>query len=66
MRDNWGHTCGPERHVCTQLSTVDGSDMSSQMDIHTCTNACTHSHQAVGQKGFTGTCTLGHTGVHML
>ena len=40
---------GPYRyiHVSTQLCKVGDADVVSHVDIHTCTDACTHSNQGV-------------------
>ena len=34
----------------TQLCTEGGADMGSQVDMGTCTDACTHSKQGVGPE----------------
>ena len=52
--------------VCTHLFKRGGTDMGSQVDMYTCTDACTHSNQNFGIRGrVTGACIQGNTGLHM-
>ena len=45
----WHMHAGPDRgaHLCTQLCIGGGAYMNSHVDMHTCTDACTHSNQGV-------------------
>ena len=67
-KGDWDVHTGPDRgtHVCAQLCKGDGTNVNSQTDMYTCTDACTHSMQCVGpEKGVTRLCTPDHTEVHM-
>ena len=49
--EDWEMHVGPYRdaYVCVQLCKRDGADMGSQMDMHSCTNACTFLTKVQGQ-----------------
>ena len=48
-REDWDMPAGSYRgtHVCMQLCKGGGAEVGSQVDVHTCTNACTYSSQVV-------------------
>ena len=50
MRGDWDMHMGPlmGAHVCMQLCKGSGRDVRSWVDMHTCSDACTHSKQDVG------------------
>ena len=37
-------------HICIQLCKESEADMESWLDMHTCTDPCTHSNQGVGSE----------------
>ena len=46
------HTCGwyKDTYVYMQLCKGDGTEIGNQVNMHTCTDACTHSNQGVEPK----------------
>ena len=64
--DDWNINTLPyrETQVSIKLCKGSGADMDSQVDINSCTNACTCSKQGVGtQMMITGKQTNSHTGI---
>ena len=70
----WGHwdtTTVPHKGTQVSISLFKGgeTDMVSQVDMYTCTDACTHFNQYVGPQarwmGHTHTATQGHPGFHV-
>ena len=49
---DWDTNTLPYRatQISMKLCVGDGADMGSQMDINSCTDACTHSKQGVGPE----------------
>ena len=62
-----GDTCCAHMgtHVSMKVSTGGLANMGSQVDIITCSDACTHSKQGVGTEVVTGKQTQCHTGEPM-
>ena len=56
-------------HICVQLSNVCGADMGSKVDMHTCTDICTHYSQSVGPEkrylAYACGATKGHPCLHV-
>ena len=52
-------------HICVELSNMCGADVGSKVDMHICTDICTHSTQSVGPEKIPGLCMWGHTGAPM-
>ena len=56
-------------HICVELSNVCGADVGSRVDMHICTDICTHSTQSVGPEkrylAYACGATQGHPCLHV-